>query len=388
MAEDTCWIKDEHGKFIGRRPGCKMEKAVSGILDAKKLSATNPIPVREPKGDDVESNIVDMERRIREIMNKPESERTKEEKELLDKYLRAKAAELGIQWKDQMLSTVMALLTVPASATALAAAIAVATASGIAMDELMRYANEKFGKWGPAGVMLAALILAAAKGKLSKIARKAEGKVRAAVAERKAAGEAAKRAKERGKIYNESANGSSLSKSDIEKEATKLNTGDVSADEAKRVNAEAQKKGVTIDITGYKTEASQDRIEHSIRGHSDAKVEIAKAREARGEKVSPQDKIPEEQRKGNAGKHNVPLKKEDYQNIEKYRREAVNPESPAKGRVVFQPRNENKKFESVDYQVQKDGEVIHMIYKIDHVNNKLTFVTMYKETERKPPEFR
>ncbi|KWT88350.1 hypothetical protein ASN18_1272 [Candidatus Magnetominusculus xianensis] len=24
--EETCWIKDERGRFRGRRPGCKMEK--------------------------------------------------------------------------------------------------------------------------------------------------------------------------------------------------------------------------------------------------------------------------------------------------------------------------------------------------------------------------
>lgn len=350
-----------------------MEKAASGILDVKNLSATNPIPVREPKGDDVESNLVDMDRRIREIMNKPESERTKEEKELLEKYLRDKAAELGIQWKDQMLSTVMALLTVPASATALAAAMAVATASGIAMDELMRYANEKFGKWGPAGIMLAALILAAAKGKLSKIARKAEEKVRAAVAERKAAGEAVKSQGRIGEIYDETAAYKYEAKSDAEKEAIKLNTGDVKVDEAKPINEAATKAGSSTDITGYKTEASQWQIEHSMTGHSDAKVKIANEKIAHGKKVSKKEKTPEEQRVVD-GKHNVSLKKEDYQNIEEYRKQATK-----SGDFEFQPIKGDKYSETVKYSIPKEDGVIKMVYRIDPVNQKMTFVTMWKE---------
>ncbi|MBF0405657.1 MAG: hypothetical protein HQL00_17065 [Nitrospirae bacterium] len=272
------------------------------------------------------------------------------------------------------------------------------------MDEIMKYANEKFGKWGAIGLTLAAIILTAAKVKYdAKSAAKAEKKAAEAIAERKAAeqaaekkataeaekktaGESAKTKEKLGKIYDETANNSALSKSDVEKEATKINTGDVKAGEAKILNEEAKKAGSPTRVDGYKTEASQKDIEHSMRGHSDSKVEIAKEREARGDKVSRKDKIPEENIKGKGGKNNVPLTKEDYQKIEEYRNQAVNAKSSAEGRVEFQPKKGKKDFETVDFQArQKDG-VIHMIYKVDHVNKKMTFVTMYKQTERKPPE--
>ncbi|KWT76845.1 hypothetical protein [Candidatus Magnetominusculus xianensis] len=385
--EDTCWIKDERGRFRGRRPGCKMEKGSSGMLRVSDSTADNT------QRDVVESNLTDMDRRIREIMNKPASERTKEENEILNKFIHDKAAEISQPWKDGLLSASLAALLGANSA----AAIATALASGVAVDEIMKYANEKFGKWGAIGLTLAAIILTAAKVKYdAKSAAKAEKKAAEAIAERKAATEAEKKAAEEsaktkeklGKIYDETANNSALSKSDAEKEATKIKTGDIKAKGAKTLNEQAEKAGSSTRFDGYTTEATQDRIEHSMRGHSDAKVEIAKEREARGDKVSPMDKIPEEYVKGKGGKHNVPLTKEDYQKIEEYRNQAVNAKSPAEGRVVFQSKKGEKDFETVDFQVRRKDGVIHEIYKVDPVNKKLKFVTMYKETEKVPPAYR
>ncbi|MEO5361599.1 MAG: hypothetical protein H7843_14335, partial [Nitrospirota bacterium] len=264
---------------------------------------------------------------------------------------------------------------------------------------------EKFGKWGAIGLTLAAIILTAAKVKYdAKSAAKAEKKAADAIAERKAAAEAEKKAvveaekkaaeesaktkEQLGKIYDETANNSALSKSDVEKEATKIKTGDIKAKDAKTLNEQAEKAGSSTRFDGYTTEASQAQIEHSIRGHSDAKVEIAKEREARGDKVSRKDKIPEEEIKGKGGKHNVSLTKEDYQKIEEYRNQALNAKSTEDGRVVFQSKKGEKDFETVEFQSrQKDG-IIYMIYKVAPVNKKMTFLTMYKETERIPPTSR
>ncbi|MBF0569137.1 MAG: hypothetical protein HQK95_09785 [Nitrospirae bacterium] len=315
---------------------------------------------------------------------------------MIAEYLRARASEMGKQWKNAVLTMVLTLIFGAESVLAILTALAM----GITMDELMKYAEEKFPEYGALGIVLATIILTAAKGKLNaQAAAKADEKAAAAVVEEKAAAEkaavekkaaeeAAKSSEKIGGIYDETANGSALSKSDPEKEANKIPTGDIKADQTKTLNEDAEKAGSSTRFEGYTTEASQDKIEHSIRGHSDAKVEIAKDREAHGDKVSSQDKIPEEQRKGQGGKSNVPLTKEDYQKIEEYRNQAVNAKSPEEGRAVFQPKNENKKFETVDFQArQKDG-VIHVIYEVDTVNKKMTFVTMYKETERRPPASR
>ncbi|MBF0403135.1 hypothetical protein [Candidatus Magnetominusculus xianensis] len=67
-----------------------------------------------------------------------------------------------------------------------AAAIATALASGVAIDEIMKYANEKFGKWGAIGLTLAAIILTAAKVKYdAKSAAKAKKKAAYTIIERK-----------------------------------------------------------------------------------------------------------------------------------------------------------------------------------------------------------
>ncbi|WP_420266415.1 hypothetical protein [Candidatus Magnetominusculus dajiuhuensis] len=393
---DTCWIKDEHGRFQGRRPGCKMEKADGGVLPVSDSAGDNAAEVEDNKGVNITNNDSELEKRIRKILSKPKSKWTKEDNELIAEYLRAKAAEIGKQWKNAVLTMVLTLMFGAESVPAILAAMAM----GIALDELMKYAEEKFPGYGALGVMLAAAVLIAAKGKLNaQAAAKADEKAAAAVVEEKAAAEeaaaekaavekkaaeeAAKSSEKIGGIYDETANGSSLSKSDPEKEANKITTGDIKANQAKTLNEQAEKAGSSTRFDGYTTEASQATIEHSIRGHSDAKVEIAKEREAQGYKVSPQDKIPEEQRKGQGGKSNVPLTKGDYQNIPKYREEAID-----KGRVVFQPINGNKLFETVEFQVPQSDGVIHMIYRVDRVNNKMTFVTMYKVGYRKPPASR
>ncbi|MEO5360999.1 MAG: hypothetical protein H7843_11225, partial [Nitrospirota bacterium] len=110
--EDTCWIKDERGRFRGRRPGCKMEKGSSGMLRVSDSTADN---IRESKGDAVESNLIDMDRRIREIMEKPASERTKEENETLNKFIRNKAAEISQPWKEGLLSASLAAVNIIAA---------------------------------------------------------------------------------------------------------------------------------------------------------------------------------------------------------------------------------------------------------------------------------
>ncbi|KWT90977.1 hypothetical protein [Candidatus Magnetominusculus xianensis] len=110
-----------------------------------------------------------------------------------------------------------------------------------------------------------------------------------------------------------------------------------------------------------------------MRGHSDAKVEISKEREARGETVRNKYKIPEEKRVVEDGKHNVPLTKEDYQNIPNYRKEALD-----HGSIEFQPITKSKKVESVKFMLPQNDGVIHMVYKIDPFSKKMTFVTMWK----------
>ncbi|MBF0457907.1 MAG: hypothetical protein HQK99_08440 [Nitrospirae bacterium] len=85
-------------------------------------------------------------------------------------------------------------------------------------------------------------------------------------------------------------------------------------------------------------------------GHSDAKIEIAKEKMAHGEKVSNKYKVREEQRVVD-GKHNVSLKKEDYQNIEEYRKQATK-----SGNFEFQPIEGKKTSETVKYSIpRKEG---------------------------------
>jgi hypothetical protein len=121
---------------------------------------------------------------------------------------------------------------------------------------------------------------------------------------------------------------------------------------------------------GYKTEAAYDRIEHSMMGHGPdvVRAKISNERAGHGDKVRKRDTISETER------GNVPLTKEDYQNIPKFREEAI-----TSGSVEFQPITEKKDFESIRYKVpQDDGSVIHMVYKIDPVEKKLSFWTMWK----------
>ncbi|MEO5361142.1 MAG: hypothetical protein H7843_11960 [Nitrospirota bacterium] len=400
--EDTCWIKDERGRFQGRRPGCKMEK--SGVTKMSDNKSSAAAPVKDSTGDNsVSYSYTDEEKRLLDILNKPESQRTAEEKAFVEKYLRAQGTALGMRWTADILSSILALISVPQSA----AAISLALASGIGMDVLMKYAEANFGKLGPIGVILAAVILAA-KGKLdARAAAKAEQKAAAAIAERKAAeaaaaekraaeeavskkaaaAEAEKKAAEEaaevsaqakekiGKFYDETANYKYDPNPAVEaqKKANTVSTGDVKADEANAVNAAAKVKGYSVDISGYKTETSQYQIEHSMTGHSDVKTVISQEKQANGVTVRNKYKIPEEQRVVEGGKHNVSLTKNDYQNIDEYRDQAVR-----SGSVVYQPAKNGKNFESVKYLVpQKDG-VIHMVYRIDPVSQKMIFVTMWK----------
>ncbi|KWT90982.1 hypothetical protein [Candidatus Magnetominusculus xianensis] len=86
----------------------------------------------------------------------------------------------------------------------------------------------------------------------------------------------------------------------------------------------------------------------------------------------------------------MPLTKEDYQKIEEYRNQAVNAKLKAlqKADYSFNLQKGKKDFETVEFQSRHKDGVIHMIYKVDPVNKKMTFVTMYKETERIPPASR
>ncbi|MBF0516668.1 MAG: hypothetical protein HQK97_06040 [Nitrospirae bacterium] len=361
-----------------------MEKSANGILLVKNSTADNAIPVKDTTPDKADSKETEMDRKIRELMNKPVSQLTKEEREFLDKYMNKKPADRVKPWIDATVSAALAVLF----GAETAGALAIAMVSGVVIDEIMKYMKEKYGITGELAAMLAPIILAIKTGKINAAsAAKAEQKAAVAVAEQKAAEESAKASEKRGEWYDETKNNSALAKSDAEKEATKVNklsTGEVKAGEAENLNQQAKKAGSDTRFDGYKTEASQERIQHSMEGHSDIKVELAKAREARGDNVSPKDKIPEEDIKGKAGKRNMPLTKEDYQNIEKYRNQAAKTKSPAEGRVVFQSIAGKKTIETVDYQArQKDG-VIHMIYEVDPVNKKLTLVTMYKTTEKVP----
>ncbi|MBF0488645.1 MAG: hypothetical protein HQK98_10840 [Nitrospirae bacterium] len=423
--EDTCWIKDEHGRFQGRRPGCKMEKADSGVLPVADSTGDNAAEVNDYKVVDAAFYYTDLEKQVREILRKPESQRTKEDNELIQKYLRGKAAEVGKQWKDTILTNALTLMFGAESVPAILAALAM----GIALDELMKYAEEKFPGYGALGVMLAAIILTAAKVKLdAQAAAKAEQKVEAAVAkekaaveaaeakkaaaaekaaaekkaaeeaakkeaaeaeqkaaaEKKAAAEAEKKAAEEtakasekiGGIYDETANNYKYDpKAEAQKKANIVNSGDVTADDAKTVNELAKKAGSSTDVTGYKTEVSQWDIEHSMEGHAEYEVKkkISDEKEAAGETVRNKYKIPEEKRVVEGGKHNVSLTKEDYQNIPNYRKEAIE-----HGSLEFQPKTGNQTFEAVKYKIPQSDGVIHMVYRINPVNEKMTFVTMWK----------
>ncbi|MBF0516672.1 MAG: hypothetical protein HQK97_06060 [Nitrospirae bacterium] len=373
------------------------------------------------------------EQRSMEILRKPQTQWTQADKRFLKDYDSIEANPAG----NPVDAVMFALIGGPISG--IFRAIVGNIVFDITMDEVMKYAEEHFSGYGAIGIALAVLALAVAKGHMDakkaeeaqqkliaatnetkaaekaaaaeaeqKAAQEAENKAADAIAqqkaaeqaaqkqaaleaEKKAAEESAKASEKRGEWYDETKNNSALAKSDAEKEATKVNklsTGEVKAGEAENLNQQAKKAGSDTRFDGYKTEASQERIQHSMEGHSDIKVELAKAREARGDNVSPKDKIPEEDIKGKAGKRNMPLTKEDYQNIEKYRNQAAKTKSPAEGRVVFQSIAGKKTIETVDYQArQKDG-VIHMIYKVDPVNKKLKLVTMYKETEKVPRTYR
>ncbi|WP_420265075.1 hypothetical protein [Candidatus Magnetominusculus dajiuhuensis] len=441
-----------------------MEKAEGGVLPVSDSAGDNRTP--EDGGAAPEVNIeteaaasgkstedYKKDKRAMEILRKPFSEWTAKEKEFMKDYDTLEANPAGNPIDAVAFASLGTLAAILRS-------IFGNIVLDLSMDALMKYAEENFPGMGIRGIVLAAIILIAAKRKLdAEAVAKAEGKAAAAVAEEKAAADKAaadkaaadkaaadkaaadkaaadkaaadkaaadkaaadkaaadkaaadkaaadkaaadkaaadkaaadkaaadkaaadkaKSSEKIGEMYDETANYKYKAKSDAEKKANIVNTGDVTAGEAKKV-------GSSTDITGYKTEASQWDIEHSMSGHGkpEVKEKISQENEAHGEKVSPQDKIPEEQRVGKGGKPNVSLTKEDYQNIPKYREEALGDE----GRVVFQPRNENKKFESVEYQVRKDDGVIHMIYKVDHVNEKMTFVTMYKVGYRKPPASR
>ncbi|MCG6552856.1 MAG: hypothetical protein L7F77_11045 [Candidatus Magnetominusculus sp. LBB02] len=369
---------------------------------ADKKVSDNTTTVIEPKGDNVGANAVDMDKKIREIMNKPDSQLTEEEKAFKKKFLEAQTKGVLEPWMELFKSAEFALLFGPFNARAIISAIA----KDMAMDEIIKYANEKFPGYGAIGIALAALALSAAKvikgikgfsRATAKDAAKAEGPIlerkaaekaeKAATdaekatlnAEKKASEEAAKRADERGKIYDETVHNKYDPKAVERKKANIFSHGDINADEAARLNEEAAKAGSSTKFDGYKAEATQKDIEHSMIGHSKDKVEIAKKREASGEKIGKTDKIPENEIKGKGGKYNMPLKKEDYQKIEEYRKEAYGKD----GRIVFQPANKNKEFETIEYQLQKDGGVIHMIYEVDPVNKKMKFVTMYKVETRK-----
>jgi hypothetical protein len=378
---ETCYIKDEQGRFMGRKPGCKMEKAGGTLNDST--------------GGNAASDNTDTENRIKAIMNKPESERTEEEKKTLKNFLDAKAAEIAKQTKDTLLTTVLAMLFAPEVSTA---AIVKAIASGAAMDKLTKYAEEKFPGYGAIGVVLAAIALGMAKSKYdSRAMEKAEKKAAAAVAEKKAAAEAEKKAvaekeaaaakaekvreaektKEKlGGMYDDIEKESYYSKTTEQKEAISANTGDVSTDEAKKLTDLAEKAKSSTKLDGYKTEATQDRIEHSMMGHGlpEVKKGISDEIEATGKTVRNKYKVPEEKRIVRNGTPNVSLTKDDYQKIPEYREEALE-----SGSAEFQPITADKDFESILYKIpQKDG-VIHMVYKIDPAEKKMRFWTMWKE---------
>ncbi|MEO5358831.1 MAG: hypothetical protein H7843_00120 [Nitrospirota bacterium] len=377
--EETCWIKDERGRFRGRRPGCKMEKGgVTKISDkapslSLTLSAGEDDLEKEAKAHGKSVEDYKKEKRAMDILTKPQSQWTEEDKQFLKDYGSIEANPTGNP--------------VDASASALTGPIAGILkailgniAMDISMDELMKYAEEKIGKWGAIGAQLA-LILGIAKGKYNpKAAAKAAGagaeKKAIAGAGKNAAEESAKAKEKLGKIYDETKNYKYKPGAETQKKTNKVNTGDVSAKEANTVSAAANKAGSSVDIRGYKTEASQAQIEHSMNGHArgDTKRRINRERAAHGETVRPRDYVDEEKRVGPRGTYNESLKKQDYQKIEEYRKQAVD-----NGTVEF-----NRKKRTVDYLVKQGDGVIYMRYKIDPVNKKLTFETMWKEGFRTP----
>ncbi|MCG6553497.1 MAG: hypothetical protein L7F77_14335, partial [Candidatus Magnetominusculus sp. LBB02] len=220
--------------------------------------------------------------------------------------------------------------------------------------------------------------------------------------EKKVTEEAAKTEKEIGKWYDEAENYKWDPSSVERKKANIVDTGKISADEVKKTNQvaeqaakehaeralekakkEAAKEGRQLTkeeldlshyekpatkINAYKTEASQWDIEHSIEGHAEDEVKKKIADErAKYERVSPKYATPE------ADRGNMPLKKEDYQNIEKYRKQAVDA-----GTLEF-PHKVDGELAKVKYMVKQDDGVICIRYRVDPINGKMTFETMWKE---------
>ncbi|MBF0456784.1 MAG: hypothetical protein HQK99_02695 [Nitrospirae bacterium] len=453
---DTCWIKDEHGRFIGRRPGCKMEKSggVREISDKKTNddeAASEAALEEEAKAHGKSVEDYKKEKRAMEILSKPQSQWTEEDKQFLKNYDSLEANPAG-----NPVDAIAFALAGPMAG--IARTVAGNIAMDITMDRLTKYAEENFPGYGAIGVVLAGIALALTKGKSGaaaeekaaaavaeekasaaaaeksaaeeaerkaaaeaerKAAAEAEEKAAAAVAEEKAAEESAKTKEKLGEFYDEGANYKHDPRADARKQANKVNIGDIDADRAKKMNELAEKaaneeaakavekakrdaastgrqlpkedldpskyKKPATKFDGYKTEASQFDIEHSMRGHAsyEVKKRISDARAAHGEAVSPKYTKAKEDRVVR-GKHNVSLTKEDYQNIEKNSKEAID-----NGNIEFLPATTSQP-EKVDCLVPqeevkengvfiKKGGDIHIRYKVDPVNKKLTFETMYKE---------
>ncbi|MBF0554802.1 MAG: hypothetical protein HQK96_09655 [Nitrospirae bacterium] len=366
---DTCWIKDEHGRFQGRRPGCKMEKAgVMEISDNKTTvdgAASEANLEKEAKASGKSVEDYKKEKRALEILKKPRSQWTEEEKAFMKDYDTLEANPTG---NPVDAAVVASLGTVAAIVKSILGNIAL----DVSLDALTKYAEEKFPGYAPGvGIALAALALGVVRGKSPEEIAKAGETIKKAMLD-------GKMRSKLGEMFDDIATKGYYSKPEELKKITKSITGDLSAEQAEKLNRLAKRAGSSTTFDGYKTEATYEKLEHSIMGHGpdDVKKGISQERAAQGETVRPKHSLPESQRPDllQQGKTNVALTKEDYQNIPKYRDEAIK-----SGNVKFQPITADKASESVEYIVpQRDG-VIHMIYRIDPANKKMTFVTMWKE---------
>ncbi|MBF0457490.1 MAG: hypothetical protein HQK99_06305 [Nitrospirae bacterium] len=355
---DTCWIKDEHGRFIGRRPGCKMEKSGVVEISDNKTNADVAVPdanlEKEAKasGKSVEDD--KKSQRALEILRKPYSQWTEEEKKFMKDY-----DTLIPNPPENPVEAFPAAKV--AGAVGLVESILGNIALNVSLDKLREYAEEKFpGYEGPIGIALAALAFGMVRGMSPAEAAKAEETLKKAMLDGKVR-------KKIGEICDDIAKKGYNTMPDAVKKIVGVKTGDLSAKEAENLTKMARRANSSTNFDGVTTEVTHAGIEHSKWGHGEFgdKQKITEGAEAAGRKVKEKNITPEEQR------GNVPLKKEDYQNIEKYRQEAV-----AAGTYEFQPKG-GRKYESVLYTAkQKNGEVVKIAYKVE--GKKLTLLTMWK----------
>ncbi|MBF0319819.1 MAG: hypothetical protein HQL01_08465 [Nitrospirae bacterium] len=314
--------------------------------------------VKDSTGGDAKPDSIDKEQRAMEILRKPLSEWTEEDHDFMEEYETLEPDPAG-----NPVDAIGIVKTISAFMGSLGANIAV----DVTLDMLMKYAGEEL-PGGDTGVAIAAAVFSLKKGNSS--LRDMPPAQRAIIEKVMRDGKTRKRLRS---MYDSIVRNGFYFKTEAEKLSKKAGTGAVSAEEALVVKNRAKRENPSLSIDGYKTEASQLNMEHAMMKHGsdDVKAQFTKEKMAHGDTVRESYRISETQR------GNVPLTKEDFAKIHQYREQAVK-----SGNVEFQPIAAKKKFESILYKVpQKDG-VIHIAYRIDPVEKKLTFATMYKEKHK------